>query len=89
MVKNLPPVQKIQETRVRFLGWEDPLDKEMATHLSILAWKNAIDRGAWWAIVHGVAESRTQLSTHTLSLKLLLCVRSFAFLIYYPSSDPF
>ena len=29
----------MQETQVRFLGWEDPLEKEMATHSSILAWK--------------------------------------------------
>ena len=29
----------MQETRVRFLGWEDPLEKEMATHSSMLAWK--------------------------------------------------
>ena len=36
LVKNLPAVQ---ETRVRSLGWEDPLAKEMATHSSILAWK--------------------------------------------------
>ena len=36
MVKNLPAVQ---ETRVRSLGQEDPLEKEMATHSSILAWK--------------------------------------------------
>ena len=36
LVKNLPVVQ---ETRVRSLGWEDPLEKEMATHSSILAWK--------------------------------------------------
>ena len=36
MVKCLPT---IQETRVRSLGWEDPLEKEMATHSSILAWK--------------------------------------------------
>ena len=36
LVKNLPAVQ---ETRVRSLGWEDPLEKEMATHSSILAWK--------------------------------------------------
>ena len=36
MVKNLPAVQ---ETRVRFLGWEDPLEKGMATRSSILAWK--------------------------------------------------
>ena len=35
-VKNLPAVQ---ETRVLSLGWEDPLEKEMATHSSILAWK--------------------------------------------------
>ena len=35
-VKNLPAMQ---ETWVRFLGWEDPLEKEMATHSGILAWK--------------------------------------------------
>ena len=35
-VMNLPAVQ---ETRVRSLGWEDPLEKEMAIHSSILAWK--------------------------------------------------
>ena len=35
-VKNLPAVQ---EAWVRFLGWEDPLVKEMATHSSILAWR--------------------------------------------------
>jgi len=29
----------MQETRVRFLGWEDPLEKEMATHSTILAWR--------------------------------------------------
>ena len=36
MEKNLPAVQ---ETQVQFLGWEDPLEKEMATYSSILAWK--------------------------------------------------
>ena len=36
MVKNLPAKQ---ETWARSLGWEDPLEKEMATHSSILAWK--------------------------------------------------
>ena len=36
LLKNLPAVQ---ETRVQSLGWEDPLEKEMATHSSILAWK--------------------------------------------------
>ena len=36
MVKRLPAVH---ETQVRFLGWEDPLEKEMATHSNTLAWK--------------------------------------------------
>ena len=35
-IKHLPAMQ---ETRVRSLGWEDPLEKEMATHSSILAWR--------------------------------------------------
>ena len=37
----------MQETRVRFLGREDPLDKEMAMHSSTLAWKNPMDGGAY------------------------------------------
>ena len=36
LVKNLPTMQ---ETRVQSLGWEDPLEKDMATHSSILAWR--------------------------------------------------
>ena len=56
LVKNPPAMQ---ETLVRFLGWEDPLEKGMATHPSILAWRILMDRGAWWAIVHEVAELDT------------------------------
>ena len=59
LVKN-PPVMK--KTPVQFLGWEDPLEKEMATHSSILAWRIPMDRGAWPATVHGVAKSWTRLS---------------------------
>ena len=59
MVKNLPAMQ---ETRLWYLGQEDPLEKGMATHSSILAWRNPMDSGAWQAIVHGVAKSKTQLS---------------------------
>ena len=45
----------MQETRVQSLGQEDPLEEEMATHSSCL--ENPMDRGAWWATVHGVTES--------------------------------
>ena len=58
-LNNLPAMQ---ETGVRSLGWEDPLEKEMATHSSILAWNNLMDRGAWWAVVHGVTKSWARLS---------------------------
>ena len=49
----------MQETWVQSLGWEDPLEKGMATHSSILAWRIPIDRGAQWTIVHGVTKSWT------------------------------
>ena len=51
MVKNLPAMW---ETWVLSPGWGDPLEKEMATHSSILAWRIPMGRGAWWATVHGV-----------------------------------
>ena len=59
-MKNLPATG---ETQVRSLGWEDPLEEEMATHSNILTWSLLGDkymdkyRGAWWAIVHGVGKS--------------------------------
>ena len=43
----------MQETQVRFLGWEDPLEEGRATHSSILACRIPMDRGAWQATVHG------------------------------------
>ena len=59
MVKNLPAML---ETWVLSLAWEDPLEEGMATHFSILSWRIPMDRGAWWATVHGVEKSWTQLS---------------------------
>ena len=58
LVKNQPAVQ---ETRVRSLGQEDPLEKEMATHSQYPCLENLMDRGVWWAAVHGVAKSQAQL----------------------------
>ena len=59
MVKNLTAVW---ETWVQSLGEEEPLEREMATPFSILARRIPMDRGAWWATVHGVAKSRIRLS---------------------------
>ena len=52
-VKNLPAMQ---ETWVQSLGWEDPLEKDRATHSTLLAWRIPMNRGAWQAIVHEIAE---------------------------------
>ena len=63
MVKNLAVMQ---ETHVGSLGWEEPLEKGMAIHSSILVW-----RKAWWAIVHGgckesdTTEQLTHIHTQT------------------------
>ena len=46
----------MQEKWVQSLAWEDPLEMEMATHSSILAWRIPMDGGAWWAAVYGVAK---------------------------------
>ena len=54
LVKNQPAML---ETWVRSLDWEDPLEERMAIHSSILAWRILMDRGAWQAIVYGVAKS--------------------------------
>ena len=43
----------MQETWVQSLGWEDALEEVMATPSSILAWRIAMNRGAWWATVPG------------------------------------
>ena len=54
----------MQEIPVQFLGWEDALEKDMATHFSILhSWRIPRDRGAWYTTVHGVTKSWTRLST--------------------------
>ena len=46
-------------TALRFLGWDDPLEKEMATHSNILAWEIPWTEEPGGATVHGVAKSWT------------------------------
>ena len=68
IVKNLPAMQEI---RVQLLGQEDPLEKGMVTQGQYSCLESSMDRGAWWAIVHGVTKSQTWLSNkHTYILLL-------------------
>ena len=43
------------------LNWEDLLEKEMATHPSILAWRIPMDRGVWQVAAHGITKTQTRL----------------------------
>ena len=63
-VKRLPAVQ---ETRVPSLSWEDPLEREMATHSSTLAWKIPWTEEPGRLQSHGVAKSQTQLNDFTFT----------------------
>ena len=47
MAQTVKPLSTMRETRVQALGWEDPLEKEMATHSSTICLENPMDRGAW------------------------------------------
>ena len=67
-VQRLPAMQ---ETWVRFLGQEDPLEKAMATHSSTLAWKIPRTEKPGRLTVHGIAKSRTRLSDFTFFLSFV------------------
>ena len=69
-----PPTMR--ETWVRFLGWEDPLEKGKATHSSILAWRIP------WTTVRGVPKSQTQLSHFHFHFPLILSFLSGSLLTY-------
>ena len=56
LVKNPPAMQEIQ---ARFLGGKDPLEKGNSNPIQYSCLENPMDRGAWWATVHGVSKSRT------------------------------
>ena len=64
LVKNLPAMQ---ETLVRSLGWEDPMEKGKATHSSILAWRIPWTDSPWGRKESGTTE---RLSLHSLSSDL-------------------
>ena len=60
----------MQETQVQSLGWEDPLEKEVATHSSILAWEIPWSEEPGGATVHGVAKIE-----HTCTVSLWVMVQ--------------
>ena len=62
-------MQEMQEIWVRSMGQEDPLKQEMATHSQYSCLGNPLDRGAWWATIHGghkELDMTERLSTHTV-----------------------
>ena len=75
MVKNLPTVQ---ETRVRSLGWEDPLEKDMTAHSSVFTWEipRTEEPGG---TAHGVGKRWTRLS----DVSLTTGARGFAYIIAF------
>ena len=74
LVKNLPTMQENQETRVQSLGWEDPLEKGLAGHSSIFAW-----RIPWTQKPGGLLSMGSQRAGHAgashnfISLFLYMC----------------
>ena len=73
---------KTQEMQVRSLNQEDSLEQEMATHFSILNLENSMDRGAWWAIVHGITKTQTRLNMHTRS-KYIYFLKMWSFITFW------
>ena len=61
MAQRLKRPPAMQETQVRSLGWEELLEKEMATHSNTLAWK-ILWKEEPGRLVHGVTKSRTRLN---------------------------
>ena len=61
-------MQEMQEMQFQSLGQEDPLKKDMGNPLQYSCLENSIDRGSWWATVHGVTKCQIQLNTHKHSL---------------------
>ena len=62
MVENVPAMQETQESQVPSLGWEDLLEKEMATHSRILAWRISWTGEPGGLQPMGIPKSQTRLS---------------------------
>ena len=78
VVKNLPAMQK---TQIQSLDQKDPLEKGNGNPLRYYCLGNPIDRGAWWATVHGIAKSQTQLSNFNFSLVFPLFIEMIIYFL--------
>ena len=90
MAQTVNSLPAMQETWVLSLGWEDLLEKGMATRSSILAWRNPMERRTQRATVHGVTKNQTRLSFEQVNMvdeaKLCGPIRSaFEVLIVWPA----
>ena len=76
-----PTVQETQEARVQSLGQEDPLEKEMATHSSILAWKipQSVD---CQAIIYGVTKNQTRLRNWVQSIYVCIYIYIYIYICF-------
>ena len=84
MAQTVKRLSTTQETQVRSLGWEDPLEKEMETHSSTLALKIPWTEEPWTdAAVHGVAKSRTQLSCFTFTFVCIIYAHYNRYYIHF------
>ena len=77
MAQRLKRLPAMQETPVQSLGWEDPLEKEMTIHSSILALRSPMERAAWWAAF----QSRKELDM-TEQLSMHACTHAVQFNSY-------
>ena len=67
LVKDLPAIQETQEMLVGSLGWEDPLEKEMATLSSILAWEIPWTEEPWQATFSSTKTQNTKMDNKLVS----------------------
>ena len=69
VVKSLPAMQETEEMWVQSLGWEDPLEENMATHSSILAWRIPwTEEPGWLQSIKLQRDELKRLSTHTVTV---------------------
>ena len=84
VAKNQPAVQEIPEAQVQSLDQEDPLEEESGNPLQYSCLANSMDRGAWWAAVHGVSKNWACQSHLTNNANLLAFLEEISISVLTP-----